>query len=77
MASDSRETGRKVTAEYEYGMAKYQAETLPPLVAAMERQLEADPGDKLTAERLRRTRAHLESVRETIARYEGARGESV
>ena len=61
--------------EYEYGMARYQAETLPPLIARMERELEARPGDRLVAERLTRTREHLRKVRETVAAYEHERAE--
>lgn len=56
--------------EYEYRMAKYQAETLPPLIARMERELVAQPDDRLVAERLTRTREHLAKVGETIAAYE-------
>lgn len=59
--------------EYEYGMARYQAETLPPLIARMERELEATPDDRLAWERLTRTREHLAKVRETIAAYERER----
>ena len=62
-----------MVSEYEYGMAKYQAETLPKLIAEMERQLEERPDDRLVAEKLARTRKHLERVRATIAEYERAR----
>ncbi len=64
-----------MVTEYEYGMARYQVETLPPLIAEMERELEKKPGDVLLADRLARTREHLRKVRDTIASYEDARGE--
>ncbi len=64
-----------MVSEYEYGMARYQAETLPPLIAEMERELEKTPGDVLLVERLARTREHLRKVRDTIVSYEDARRE--
>lgn len=51
-------------------MATYQAQTLPGLIARMEEELERDPGNHLTLERLSRTREHLRKVHETIAAYE-------
>lgn len=62
-----------MVTEYEYGMAKYQAENLPHLIAEMERTLEQNPDDRLTAEKLARTRQHLQGVQDTIAAYEGGR----
>lgn len=62
--------------EYEYNMATYQAQTLPGLIARMEQELERDPDNHLTAERLSRTREHLRRVEETIAAYRAAHSES-
>ncbi len=74
-AGDESVGSGEVVTEYEYGMARYQAETLPPLIAEMERELENKPGDALLVERLARTREHLRKVRHTIASYEDARRE--